>query len=217
MPRRKWNLNTTYISERLQECLRPIARTALTAVVAPMGYGKTTAVNWYLGERAKAEDTCVIRVSVYSDNLAVFWRSIQDAFAHAGFSFLQDYPCPADAASGGLLVDDICRALAGPRACYLFIDDFHLLTDGRIVTFLCALTNRLPENVHLIVAGRDRFLPGEEALRLGSTRLPDWNGTAAPQSHGAGRLCPPLRHRPHRVNRSTRCSTPARAGSPPSI
>ena len=55
MPKPKWNLNTIYISERLQESLRPISRCAMTTVVAPMGYGKTTAVNWYLGEHAKAE------------------------------------------------------------------------------------------------------------------------------------------------------------------
>ena len=44
MPKAKWNLNTIYISERLQESLRPISRCALTTVVAPMGYGKTTVV-----------------------------------------------------------------------------------------------------------------------------------------------------------------------------
>ena len=55
MPKPKWNLNTIYISERLQESLRPISRCRLTTVVAPMGYGKTTAVNWYLEERAKTE------------------------------------------------------------------------------------------------------------------------------------------------------------------
>ena len=32
---------------------------------------------------------------------------VQDAFAHAGFDFLRDYPCPADAAGGGLLADAI--------------------------------------------------------------------------------------------------------------
>ena len=55
MPKPKWNLNTIYISERLQESLRPISRCAMTTVVAPMGYGKTTAVNWYLAERARVE------------------------------------------------------------------------------------------------------------------------------------------------------------------
>lgn len=99
MPKPKWNLNAVYISERLQESLRSISRCALTTVVAPMGYGKTTAVNWYLAERAKAEALKVIRVSVYSDNLAIFWKSVQDAFDRAGFAFLRDHACPADAAA----------------------------------------------------------------------------------------------------------------------
>ena len=168
MPKPKWNLNIVYISERLQESLRPISRCAMTTVVAPMGYGKTTAVNWYLSERAKAETPHIIRISVYSDNLAIFWKSVQEAFARAGFGFLREYPCPTDAAGGGLLVDDLCHALAGETPCYLFIDDFHLLTDKRAALFLCMLANRLPANVHLIAASRDRFLPAAEAVRLGA-------------------------------------------------
>ena len=166
MARQRRDLNAIYISERLQESLRPIARCALTTVVAPMGYGKTTAVNWYLARRGRTEAARIIRVSVYSDNLAIFWKSVQDAFNHAGLAFLRDYPCPADAAGGSLLADDLCHQLAGGEW-DIFIDDFHLLTDGRITGYLCTLANRLPDNVHLIVASRDRFLPGEEALRLG--------------------------------------------------
>ncbi|WP_461880457.1 response regulator transcription factor [Fusicatenibacter sp.] len=168
MPKPKWNLNTIYISERLQESLRPISRCAMTTVVAPMGYGKTTAVNWYLEERAKAETLKIIRISVYSDNIAILWKSVQEAFARAGFPFLREYPCPTDAAGGGLLVDDLCHALADKDPCYIFIDDFHLLTDKRTSLFLCMLANRLPANVHLIVASRDRFLPAAQAVRLGS-------------------------------------------------
>ena len=168
MPKPKWSLNTIYISERLQESLRPISRCAMTTVVAPMGYGKTTAVNWYLEERAKAETLKTIRISVYSDNLAIFWKSVQEAFARAGFPFLREYPCPTDAAGGGLMVDDLCHELAGETSCYIFIDDFHLLTDRRASTFLCMLANRLPVNVHLIVASRDRFVPAAETVRLGA-------------------------------------------------
>ena len=36
MPKYKGNLNAVYISERLQECLRPIAGCALTTIIAPM-------------------------------------------------------------------------------------------------------------------------------------------------------------------------------------
>ena len=167
MPKSKWNLNTIYISERLQESLRPISRCALTTVVAPMGCGKTTAVNWYLEQRAKAEALNVIRISVYSDNLEIFWKSVQNAFARAGFDFLRDYTFPTDAAGWGLLADDLCHELAGETACYIFIDDFHLLTDSRVSDFLCTLANRMPGNVHLIVASRDRFLPATETVRLG--------------------------------------------------
>lgn len=133
-----------------------------------MGYGKTTAVNWYLEQRAKVQPLRIIRISVYSDNLAIFWKSTQDAFARAGYDFLRDYICPTDASGGGLLVDDLCHELAGETSCYIFVDDFHLLTDLRVSTFLCMLASRLPENVHLIVASRDRFLPAAEAVRLGN-------------------------------------------------
>ena len=168
MPKPKWCLNALYISERLQESLRPISRCALAAVVAPMGYGKTTAVNWFLEQRARAEAIRVVRISVYFDNLEILWKSIQNAFVRAGVDFLRDYTCPMDAAGGGLLADDLCHALAGETPFYLFMDDFHLLKDPRMAGFLCMLANRLPANVHLIVASRDRFLPAGEMLRLGN-------------------------------------------------
>ena len=168
MPKQKWSLNTIYISERLQESLWPISRCRMTTVVAPMGYGKTTAVSWFLEQRAKAETARIIRISVYSGNLMIFWKSVQDAFVRAGLDFLRDYACPTDAAGGGILADGLCHELTGENACYIFIDDFHLLTDDRASAFLCTLANRLPENVHLIVASRDRFLPAADIVRLGS-------------------------------------------------
>lgn len=97
-----------------------------------MGYGKTTAVNWYLEELAKAEPVKTVRISVYSNNLTIFWKSVQDAFARAGFDFLRDYACPTDAAEGGLLMDDLVNELAGETSCYVFFDDFHLLTDASL-------------------------------------------------------------------------------------
>ena len=101
MSKKKYNLNTIYISERLQENLKPISQSAFTAVTAPMGYGKTTAINWYLDKQSKNKNSCVIRISIYSDNLSVFWQSVQKAFAFAGLDFLDNYSCPSDAASAG--------------------------------------------------------------------------------------------------------------------
>ena len=159
-------MNIIYISDRMRETLRPIASCALTAVVAPMGYGKTTAVRWFLAEQAKA-GAVVLQASIYSDNRSIFWKSVQKAFAAAGLTVLEGYDCPADASGAALLLEDLCAALGGKTPYYLFLDDFHLLGDERVAQFLCRLAYRLPENVHLIVASRNRFLPGEQVVRLG--------------------------------------------------
>ena len=125
MNRRKKDLNTIYISERMQEALRNIARCPLTEVVAPMGYGKTTAVGWYLKDRAEAERAVIIRISIYSDNKQIFWKSTQKAFSEAGFPLLSEYEFPSELSESVMLAEDICSMLDIDRACYIFIDDFH--------------------------------------------------------------------------------------------
>lgn len=164
---RKTDLNAIYISERVQETLRPVSVSALTAVVAPMGYGKTTAVNWFLNQRRQTEAAVILRVNIYSDNRFIFWKSVQNAFAAAGLTALAGCEYPEDASSAAQLMDDLCAVLAGDTPCYLFLDDFHLLKDEKAAKFLCGLANRLPANIHLIVASRNNFLPKEEILRLG--------------------------------------------------
>ena len=131
MARNRQNLNIIYISDRMRETLRPIASCALTAVVAPMGYGKTTAVRWFLAEQAKA-GAVVLQASIYSDNRSIFWKSVQKAFAAAGLTVLEGYDCPADASGAALLLEDLCAALGGKTPYYLFLDDFHLLGDERV-------------------------------------------------------------------------------------
>ena len=168
MPKRKPSFNTIYISERVQECLRPIAHCALTTVVAPMGYGKTTAINWFLAEKTKGGKAVAIRLSIYSEKLPMLWRSAQDAFRFAGLDVLSAFDFPTGEAAATLVLEELCRAFSsGKTAYYLFLDDFHLLRDERAVRFICRISARLPDNAHLIVASRDRFLPAGEIVRLG--------------------------------------------------
>ena len=99
MPKEKISLNSIYITDRLQKSLQPVSNSALTAIIAPMGYGKTTAVNWYLSRLAKDSLALLIRISIYSQNLSIFWKSVQNAFSFAGLNFLENYDCPEDEAS----------------------------------------------------------------------------------------------------------------------
>lgn len=167
MPKEKISLNSIYISERLQKSLQPVSNSALTAITAPMGYGKTTAVNWYLSRLAKDSQALLIRISIYSQNLSIFWKSVQNAFSFAGLNFLENYDCPEDEASAGFLTEILCYQLEKCENCYVFIDDFHLLKDDRATTFLCRMAGRIPEKVHLIVASRNHFISDDWIVRLG--------------------------------------------------
>ena len=164
MARRKPDTGAIYISPRLRASLEPVGRCALTVVTAPMGYGKTTAVNWFLGTQPPG---CAIRISIYSDSLPALWQSGRRAFRDAGLTALEGFECPGDPASAGLLADTLCRELRRQEPWYVILDDLHLMPDRRVARFLCELAARLPDNVHLIAASRDKVLSGDQLLRLG--------------------------------------------------
>ena len=164
MAKRKPDTGAIYISPRLRASLEPVGRCALTVVTAPMGYGKTTAVNWFLGTQPPG---CAIRISIYSDSLPALWQSGRRAFRDAGLTALEGFECPGDPASAGLLADTLCRELRRQEPWYVFLDDLHLMPDRRVARFLCELAARLPDNVHLIAASRDKVLSGDQVLRLG--------------------------------------------------
>ncbi len=134
---------------------------------SPYGIWQTTAVNWYLSRLAKDTQALLIRISIYSQNLSIFWKSVQNAFSFAGLNFLENYDCPEDEASAGFLTEILCYQLEKCENCYIFIDDFHLLKDDRAATFLCRMAGRIPENVHLIVASRNHFISDDWIVRLG--------------------------------------------------
>ena len=70
-------LSQTFISSRLQQSLNSVPDYALTSVIAPMGYGKSTAVNWFL-DTASSDNNCqIFRINIYSDSTALFWRGFQ--------------------------------------------------------------------------------------------------------------------------------------------
>ena len=108
MARRKPDPGAIYVSPRLQASLEPMGRCALTTVTAPMGYGKTTAVNWFLAAQPPGS---AIRVSIYSDSLPALWEGGRRAFRAAGLTVLEGFDCPMDPAATGLLVDTLCREL----------------------------------------------------------------------------------------------------------
>ena len=163
----KKDFRNIYISDYLKNSLVLISQCVMTTVTAPMGYGKTTAVSWYLARMEKKKNTDVIRISTYSDSLPVFWKSVQSAFSYAGYDMLDDCECPTDEASAAFLSELLCRTLKGETDSYIFIDDFHLLANRKAADYLGELGSRLPENVHLIISSREQIFSDRIVIRLG--------------------------------------------------
>lgn len=166
MPKLKRSLNTIYISERMQEQLRRISQTAFTVVVAPMGYGKSTAINWYINGLDDKKNK-VIRINIYSDSIPLFWNSVKNAFKVID-NEIDAFQYPSDIESRIILTEHMRSAFDKlNEELYIFIDDFHLMKDASAVSFICSLAYSLPENIHIIVASRDRFLPAGEVMHFG--------------------------------------------------
>ena len=64
-------LNTTYISRALADKLAHVPDHPVTTIVAPMGYGKTRAVSWWVeGLPAERPDAVVLRQTIVTDSLS---------------------------------------------------------------------------------------------------------------------------------------------------
>lgn len=160
-------MNAIYISERIQKCLSHISKSDITIIVAPMGYGKTTAANWYLN-KCSDEGDMVLRISIYSDNIELFWKSFQRAFQSTLVTKqIQEMEFPTTNTAIGLLTEFLLENISNEkRQYYLFIDDYHLMNDQWIVKLLLVLSRAIT-NLHIVVASRENILSRSEELQLG--------------------------------------------------
>ncbi|MDD7210445.1 MAG: LuxR C-terminal-related transcriptional regulator [Lachnospiraceae bacterium] len=167
MAKKTENLKTIYISQRILKKLSQIKTSSLTTIIAPMGYGKTTAINWFL-EQEKM-DSVILRVSIYSNHLGDFWHKFQQGFAGTGFyPDIQKIDFPSDENSLHFFMELLEEYLdKDSRIHYLFLDDFHLLQNQNALSFIIALAKYMGNKLHLIVASRNLFLPGSAIIELG--------------------------------------------------
>ena len=163
--------NSTYISPALAGKLAHIEDFPVTALTAPIGYGKSRAAAWW-AERCRKRDgeALILRQVIVTDALGDFWR---------GFCRnLRDWPeleremgalgFPSDPQGRQLLLELLTDALAGTeREVFYLIDDLHFLPNPALPTLLAFLGERLGERVHLVLLSRNRIFDRAEEMKLG--------------------------------------------------
>ena len=125
-------LNNLYYSKRIKELLAELQTAGTTLVVAPMGYGKTLAVQYFLQEQERCGKK-VLRQSIYGAGAEAFWQGVCHSWQNTelGAALLQQ-SLPADA-NAKTLVLELFRQLLPQEPVYWFIDDLHLLESSEAI------------------------------------------------------------------------------------
>ena len=165
-------LNHIYITERLKHRLKEINNHPITTIIAPMGFGKTTAINWWVKRETKSHSNAIIlKQMIATDSITDFWSGFCRAFR--GYPKLTEqlkalgYPKDMGAVSAlSEILNDALSANESPL--YLIIDDLHLLGENRLTPILLYLSRSLPENVHFLLLSRNQIFNEEKRMRLGN-------------------------------------------------
>lgn len=150
-------LNNLYYSKRIKELLAELQTAGTTLVVAPMGYGKTLAVQYFLQEQERCGKK-VLRQSIYGAGAEAFWQGVCHSWqgTELGAALLQQ-SLPADA-NARTLVLELFRQLLPQEPVYWFIDDLHLLESSEAIDFLFALSKAGFADLHLLLVSRGQIL-----------------------------------------------------------
>ena len=168
MNRKTGSENKIYLSSRLKKELDEISGYAVTAVTAPMGYGKSTAVGIFL-QKVEQEGIIVMRQSIYGVGETLFWNGFVRMFGETQiYPELKELAFPKDENARAFFLELLENSIEKDAAeAYCFIDDLHLVQSKEVMEFLNWLIRYLPENLHLILASRNRIFSDGEKLRLG--------------------------------------------------
>ncbi|MBQ9528490.1 MAG: hypothetical protein IJR68_12875, partial [Fretibacterium sp.] len=165
------HLNDIYITERLEARLSEIAGHVVTTVIAPMAYGKTTAIRHWQAQMAQAyPDAVILRQSIFNDSVGDFWRGFCRLLARSAPDLAEQLlkaSFPLDLQGCGL-VADIWEELrpAGSPSVWWILDDVHLLPSDALEPLVNSLSDGM-EGFHLILLSRNRILTRSEEMRLG--------------------------------------------------
>jgi LuxR family maltose regulon positive regulatory protein len=162
-------INKNIVSrEKLLQKLQRGSESKLTLVIAPAGYGKTTAVLDWL----KNSDlpSAWLSLDAHDNNPVLFWRyfcAALDTIA-GGISKSAEYVLASpELLKANIQINILIDHLVELKSDFLLVlDDLHLISDPTILEGLSYLISYLPEKMHLIIISRT-----EPGLETGKHRI----------------------------------------------
>lgn len=121
------------------------------------GSGKTTLVTSYIKEE-RLENVKWISLDETTNNLFVFWNYLVEALLDFAGQSKDDYLSIFNANNSRSDFNEMLTLLINEinfeQDIYLFLDDFHYISDSQILESLFYFIMNMPENIHLILLSR---------------------------------------------------------------
>lgn len=158
------NIANLYFSARIKEDLKGIFDYPLTMVEAPMGYGKTTAIRYFL-EHSEAE---VFWQSLYDNVFSDFWMDFAKQFQAIDPSRAQSL-IELQTTCDNMPIDEVVHLLEGiqlTQKTVWVIDDYHLISNPLVNDFMEAISQRDIKNLHIVLNARFFQFENKELMIL---------------------------------------------------
>jgi len=150
---------------RLLERLERGARSKLTLVSAPAGFGKTTLLaEWLTTSTTDAQSVAWLSLGQGDDHPSTFWTylitALQRLRPEVGAAAIALLESPRPPPIETLLATLLNELGAHPQDMVLVLDDYHLIETRSIHEGVAFFLEHLPPNLHLVMTGRsDPALP----------------------------------------------------------
>lgn len=164
-------LPDVFITKRLKDKFAAISSCPITTVVAPMGYGKTTAVKWWSMRRTKSNQSALFfRQIIMTNSVTDFWtgfcklfKSFPDAYEQ-----LSALPIPKNIRTLSLYSEVLTNVLSEQKKdVYFILDDLHILSSKLISQIVMSFIKQLPNNIHIVLLSRNEIFTEKEKMALG--------------------------------------------------
>src|SRR5215207_6868003 len=130
----------------------------LTLISAPAGFGKTTLLGEWVAGRSDERSVAWVSVDEADNDPARFLsylvaalRSIEEEIGEGVLSSLRAPGSPPVGALTGALINELADI---PGNLAIVLDDYHLIDSDHVNGIVSFLLERLPSNVHLVIASR---------------------------------------------------------------
>jgi LuxR family maltose regulon positive regulatory protein len=166
------HLNDIYMTTRISQQLANLEHLPIITVIAPMGYGKTTLIDWWTKRQLKADtDAVMLKQLIVTDSVTDFWAGFCRAFRNYPelVEQLKALGYPEDARSMAMLVELLEDALAdSDKRIYLILDDVYIFHQKQLAPLIIFLSRRLSDYLQIILISRNQIFGEEERMSLGN-------------------------------------------------